>query len=275
VYKGYKEICPTTDEEYAKLYEQPCVNSYGCLANEYLVVKDRNGNVSDKLKWTGESYSQLVYKQINNSFSGKIKPRNTNQELAFDMLQDQQSKIKVLDGGFGVGKDYLMISHALDLIITKQKYEKIMWVRNNVEVKDSRPLGFLPGGAHEKLLPFAMIIADHVGGINGLELLISQRRIELEHLGMMRGRDIKNTIIMCSESENLTKEHVQLLIGRVGEGSALWMNGDFRQTDGEVFRKNCGLTQAIDRLQGHPLFGYVHLEKVERSEVAAMADLLD
>ena len=99
--------------------------------------------------------------------------------------------------------------------------------------------------------------------------------IEIEHLGYMRGRDIKNTIIYCSEAENLTKEHVQLLIGRVGSGSALWMNGDFKQTDSHIFRINNGLLSAVQKLAGHEKFGYVQLEKTERSETAAMADLLD
>jgi PhoH-like ATPase len=80
---------------------------------------------------------------------------------------------------------------------------------------------------------------------------------------------------MCSEAENLTKQHIQLLIGRVGEGSNLWFDGDFKQVDSKVFENNNGLNIAIEKLNGHPLFGYVHLEKSERSETAAMADLLD
>ncbi len=84
-------------------------------------------------------------------------------------------------------------------------------------------------------MPYAMIISDHVGGLDSLDLLIKQDRIELQHLGLIRGRDIKNSIIICSEAENMTKEHVQLLIGRVGENSSLWLNGDQRQVDKQVF----------------------------------------
>ena len=112
-------------------------------------------------------------------------------------------------------------------------------------------------------------------GIDGIEMLIRQGKLEVQHLGFIRGRDIKNSIIICSEAENLTKQHVQLLIGRVGEGSNLWLDGDFKQTDAKVFEENNGLNIAIDKLKGHPLFGYVHLEKSERSETSALADLLD
>ena len=86
---------------------------------------------------------------------------------------------------------------------------------------------------------------------------------------------MKNAIVYCSEAENLTKEHVQLLIGRIGSGSSLWLNGDFKQTDSAVYRMNNGLLSAVQKLAGHEKFGYVQLLKTERSETAAMADLLD
>ena len=167
-----------------------------------------------------------------------------------------------------------MTSAAVDLI-EKDVFERIVYVRNNIEVKNSKPIGFLPGGNDDKLLPFAMPLADHLGGTGGLSMMISRGHVEVVHLGFIRGRDIKNSIILCSEAENMTKEHIQLLIGRVGEGSELWINGDLRQCDGEVFRKNSGMMLAVDRLKGHPRFGYVKLMKTERSETAAMADLLD
>lgn len=190
------------------------------------------------------------------------------------MLYNHDVTVKVLAGKFGTGKDYLMSSAAVDLI-EKGKYEKIVWVRNNIEVKNSKPIGHLPGDYKEKLLPFAMPLADHLGGVDSLEIMIGQGRIEIVHLGFIRGRDIKNSIIMCSEAENMTKEHIQLLLGRVGEGSSLWINGDYKQVDGSVFRENNGLMIAVDKLKGHPRFGFVKLLKTERSETAAMADLLD
>lgn len=120
-----------------------------------------------------------------------------------------------------------------------------------------------------------MPVADHVGGLEGLRRLQAQDRIEVTHLGFLRGRDIRNSILLVSEAGNLTREHVQLLIGRVGEGSNLWLDGDLKQVDMDVFEKNSGLVRAIDKLKGNPLFGYVRLEKSERSPTAALADLLD
>lgn len=272
-YKGFKEVL-LSDYEMAHFYENLNENKYECLINEYLLLENTKGEIVDKLKWNGEKYIPISYRPINNDFTGKIKPRNLEQELAFDMLQDNNSTVKVISGCMGSGKDYLMISTALQLI-KDNKYDKIMWVRNNIEVKDSKPIGFLPSGMKDKLLPYAMIISDHVGGEGGLDMLIEQGKLELQHLGFVRGRDIKNTIIMCSESENMTKEHIQLLIGRVGEGSTLWLNGDYRQVDDKVFESNNGLTSAINKLKNNRRFGFVKLLKTERSETSAMADLLD
>lgn len=272
-YRGFQEVF-SDDERLSIFYSDLTSNIFNCRQNEYVLINDADGASKDFYRWDGIRYVLVGYKTIKNDYTGVVKPRNPQQRLAIDMLYNQDITVKILVGKFGTGKDYLMSSIALDLVM-QGKFDKIMWVRNNVEVKNSKPLGFLPGDAFDKLLPFAMPLADHVGGRDGLEHLISSQQIEVEHLGFIRGRDIKNTIIMCSEAENMTKEHVQLLLGRVGEGSALWLNGDYKQTDHKVFAENNGLMIAIDRLKGHPKFGFVKLVKTERSETAAMADLLD
>lgn len=272
-YLGFKEII-LPDSEINAIFQNEVPNTFGCILNQYLIVKDTNDNVVELLRCAGDTMVKVPYKAINSRFLGKVKPRNPQQQLAIDMLYNSDMTVKVIVGRFGAGKDFLMCSAAIDLL-EHSKFEKIVYVRNNIEVKNSKPIGYLPGSYNEKLLPFAMPMADHLGGVDGLSLMVSRGQIEIVHLGFIRGRDIKNSIIMCSEAENLTKEHVQLLLGRVGEGSALWINGDFKQCDAEVFERNSGLAAAVDKLKGHPRFGYVKLLKTERSETAAMADLLD
>lgn len=272
-YLGFREVV-LSNEDMADFYQKLDENIFDCLINEYLILKDENGEIVDKLRWRGDRYVSVICKSIKNDFSNTIKPRNLQQVLAIDMLYNKDITIKTLTGNFGTGKDFLMISAALDLI-DNGKFERILWVRNTIPVKDTKEIGYLPGSAKDKLLPFAMILADHMAGIDGLFFQMSQGRVEIENLGAIRGRSFKNTIIICSEAENMTKEHVQLLIGRVGEGSSLWLNGDYRQIDAKVFERNNGLLIAIDKLKGHPKFGYVKLLKNERSETAAMADLLD
>lgn len=272
-YLGYKELT-LSDEEMSYFYCHTNENIYDCILNEYLIIKKSDGEVVDYRKWDGNEYKAVSYKQINSAFMGKVKPLNPQQVLAFDMLQNKEQTIKVISGKFGTGKDMIMIANALKLI-EEGKFDKLIYIRNAVDVKDSSAIGFLPGSKDEKLRPYAMPLADHLGGETGLDMQIMAENIEIEHLGYIRGRDLKNAIVYCSEAENLTKEHVQLLIGRIGNGSSLWLNGDFKQTDNALYRMNNGLLSAVQKLAGHKNFGYVQLSKTERSETAAMADLLD
>lgn len=272
-YLGYKEVC-MTDEEMSSFYSSVDKNIYNLLPNEYLVIKNSNGEIVDNRRWTGEIYKALSYKQIKNDFVGKVKPINHRQILAFDMLQNQDITVKVLSGKWGSGKDFIMISNALELI-RQGKFDKLVYIRNACTLQDSQDIGFLPGDMESKLAPFTASLADHLGGEQGLDIQIMQGNIVIEHLGFIRGRTYINTIVYVSESENLTKNHVQLLISRIGEGSSLWLNGDYKQTDSPLFRMNNGLLSAINCLKGHPKFGFVKLDKTERSETAEMAELLD
>lgn len=272
-YTGFKEIA-WNDDLAGYVFADPCKNVFECLTNEYLMLRSDDGDPPMILRCDGETMSIVQHRTIKSSYIGEIKPRNEHQKMAIDMLYNPTSKIKVICGPYGSGKDYLMCGAAMELL-EKEKFDHIVYVRNNIEVEHSNPIGFLPGGANDKLLPFAMPLADHLGGVDGLNHVISQGELEIVHFGFIRGRDFRNSIVLCSEAENMTTAHIKLLIGRIGEGSELWINGDTRQSDAAVFRKDNGLDRMIDRLKGNPLFGYVRLMKTERSETAALSDLLD
>lgn len=260
---------------YSKDIEQK--NLFNTPTNGYVLIPnaDADGNTAG-LRWDGSRYVPIKYKKISNRFTGDIRPRNNQQKLAFDMLQNDDITVKMLAGTFGSGKTMLMVSSAIDMI-EKHKFDKLIWIRNNIEVKNTKELGALPGTLLEKLgaASFAGPLADHLGGESGLEYWIKNGQVEVAHLGFIRGRDYKNAILLVSEAENLTKEHIQLLLGRVGEGSMLWLDGDLKQTDEAVFENNSGMRKAISALTGNPHFAYVYMPKTERSETAQLADLLD
>ena len=269
------------------VYKFPEDNIFDLKNNQYIILYDKNkmdeilgydwrDQIIDKFKWCPK-HSKMVSvrtKQVNNKFLGKVKPRNVHQELLFDLMQNDDVKIKLTTGKFGTGKDYCQIVTCFELI-ERGKYDKLVWVRNVVEVANSGAIGFLPGTSNEKLIPWAMPLADKIGGAYGLEMMVKNETVELQHFSTIRGRDFKNSIIYCTEVENMSIEHIQLLIGRIGEGSILVMNGDLKQVDKDVFKNHSGLKATIEKLSGHEDFGYVKLQKVERSRVAAMADLLD
>lgn len=274
-YKGYIDV-QFDDEHLARFYNNKEVYAelFELKENEYFLVSDASGEIVDKYCFQNGEMRQVQYHKLGGNFTGAIKPRNPQQACLFDMLKDKTSKIKLVTGRFGSGKTIAMATAALELI-ERGKFDKIVWVRNNVSVKDAPEIGYLPGTEIDKLMPYVMPLADHAGGEEGIKKMLENGTLEVIPLGHLRGRSLRNSIVFCSECENLTRQHLQLLMGRIDEGSQLWLDGDTKQRDRQIFEKSAGLERLIDRLAGNKLFAHVHLEKSERSEVAALADLLD
>ena len=267
-------------EVHAGGYVEEEYNPFGMKTNQYLVIWDKSTEAEDKegklvykeigtFKFDGTRLVRPRFKNINSTFES-VKPINVRQRLAFDLLQDQTVAAKLLTGTHGTGKDYLMVAHAIDMI-KRGEYDQIVWVRNNIEVKDTNGIGYLPDSMEDKLRPFIEPLIDKLGGEEGYYQF--EDKINIQHLGFLRGREFKNSIIYVTEGQTITREHAKLLLGRVGEGSQLWVNGDMEQTDDRKFEHDNGINALMD-LAGNELFGHVELDKVERSETANLASKL-
>ena len=298
-YTGWKKWSPTS-EEWAELYATGTV-PVSLKENEYLIVKSdgsstifycyENGQLrkftGGSIKTTKDDTPVLLEssksKQDDKQHSsaqkyskGKnvvIVPRNDEQVCAFDLMKDPSKTVKLLTGTWGTGKTLILVSAALEAL-KAGRFKKIVWIRNNVDVKDTKDLGALPGEVIDKLLPFLGPFIDHAGE-NSVRTMLNKGTLVVEPLQSLRGRNFDDTLIMCSEAENLTKEHIQLIIARAAEGSEVWFDADNRQRDKASFERSRGIETLIERFAGQKLFGYVHLVKSERSETAAMADLLN
>ena len=298
-YTGWKKWSPTS-EEWAELYATGIV-PVSLKENEYLIVKSEGSSTifycyenGQLRKFTGgsikttkddtpvlleSSKSKQDDKQHSSAqkySKGKnvvIVPRNDEQVCAFDLMKDPSKTVKLLTGTWGTGKTLILVSAALEAL-KAGRFKKIVWIRNNVDVKDTKDLGALPGEVIDKLLPFLGPFIDHAGE-NSVRTMLNKGTLVVEPLQSLRGRNFDDTLIMCSEAENLTKEHIQLIIARAAEGSEVWFDADNRQRDKASFERSRGIETLIERFAGQKLFGYVHLVKSERSETAAMADLLN
>lgn len=279
-YTGWIKWVPTGDE-WVELYEGNRT-PFQLLENQYLLTyeEDKEGKQTlihtycyenNKLRKVSRGSINISKKREKDS--KVIYPRNDEQICAIDMLLDESKTIKLLTGSWGTGKTMLLVSAALNML-NRGRYDRIIWIRNNVDVKDTKDIGALPGEAIEKLLPYLGPFIDHVGE-DEVKSMINNGSLMVEPLQFLRGRNFENSIIMCSEAENLTKEHIQLIIARAAEGSIVMFDADNRQRDKAIFEKSKGIETMIDRFKGNKLFGYVHLIKGERSDTAAMADLLN
>ena len=272
MYNGYTEM-ELTNDQFDEIYSTGKLKGYIFNENEYLLARNENGEIVDKFKYKDGKFKKVLFQTLNNRYLGKVKPRNPQQELVTDMLLDEESKIKVVRGVYGSGKDYLMLSAALQLV-EKGKFDKIVFVRPNVSVRGLPDIGALPGTADEKLSWTLAPLYDKVGGEEGVAMMLHNKILESVPLLFIRGRSFENSIIYVTEGQNMTTEIAKLVIGRIGEGSELWINADTSQTDKKIFDDDNGVQKMIDRLTNNKLFAYVYMPKTERSSVAELATLL-
>lgn len=242
--------------------------------NEFLVLKDSRGKIIDKFKFQENELKKIKFQIINSTYMGKIKPKTFEQELALDLLSDEKIPVKIIRGVYGGGKDFLMFGKALELL-EKGSFEKIIYIRPNVTLRDVPEIGYLRGGLDEKLSWTLGPLYDKIGGKENIDLLIERNKLELMPLLFIRGRSFENSIVYVSEGQNITNEIAKLLLGRIGQNSILLINADTHQTDNKVFDKDNGIISMIDKLEGNPLFGHIYLSQTLRSDAANLANLLD
>lgn len=268
---GWGKYYPS-EQEMALLYTDPKMNVLKCKTNEYAEIYEGH-ELKDLLFWNGHEYRPLRYKELRNDFLNQtIRPLNTEQKMAFDLLQNPEIPVKLFTGVPGSGKDYLMFLHAWDLV-QKGKKDKIIFIRNLVPFKDAPEIGFLEGSLQRKiewgLGPIASVL-----GEEGLKQAQERGEIEAVNLGFIRGMSWDNVILYVSEGQNITGGGYKLLISRCGKGSELWINGDTLQTDGKKFESNNGIERLLSSLSGNKLFGTVKMLKTERSEIAELASII-
>ena len=269
--KGY-EVYDFSDQELADFYSGK-KKIYELKENQYAVIR-KDDKVIDKFKFQDGEFKKVKFLTINSTYMGRIKPKTFEQELALDLLSDEKTTVKLLRGTYGSGKDYLMFGKALELV-EKEAFEKIIYVRPNVTLKDVPEIGYLRGDLDDKLSWTLGPLYDKVGGKEVIDELIGKNKLELMPLLFIRGRSFENSIIYVTEGQNITNEIAKLILGRIGEGSILLINADTHQTDRQVYDKDNGIVSMISRLSGNSLFGYTFMGITLRSKTANLANLLD
>jgi phosphate starvation-inducible PhoH-like protein len=169
------------------------------------------------------------------------------QEEYYNLLKNNQ--ITIASGPAGVGKSYIAMKAAVDLLIDPDNsYEKIIIVRPAVEAEEK--LGSLPGNLEEKLDPYifpSYYLLNKIIGKEAREKLKEAEIIEVFALAYMRGMNIDNSILIFEEAQNSTPNQMKLLLTRIGFNSKFFISGDLEQTDRYKDKKQSGLYDAIQR----------------------------
>lgn len=288
-YNGIRELFLSykneEDTEFlAQVYENPHLNTLDLVQNEYLLMWDKdkptfnddyepNGyELIDVLRFDGNKLTKLKFKYTEDIFMGKTKPLNVKQQIAFDLLQNKTIGVNLVLGQAGSGKDYVMAAHMMQAL-NREEIDKIVFIRNIAPLKDAGETGFLKGDLLEKMMVWAYPLMDAIGGKDAFEMLYEKGKIEIQHFESIRGRSFNRCGLYVTEIQNMTSDHARMLISRVGKESFIFLNGDTKQTDKDVFKNNSAIN-TLKKLKGHHLFGAVEFDKVERSDIASLSELI-
>ena len=166
-----------------------------------------------------------------------ITPRNAKQAEYLTALRTKDQVISI--GPAGAGKTWLATCHAGQQLIVGKK-ERLIFTRPTISRKEHE-LGFLPGTADEKIEPWLVPIMDSLSDVMSTGTIARRRKegsisyLPFQH---MRGRTLKDAIVVLDEAQNCDLESLKMFVTRMGEGSQFLINGDLEQVD----IKNSGLT---------------------------------
>ena len=244
--------------------------------NQYIMLVS-NANEKKTALARFINYTKPLRKVRDNIEVWSVKPRNKEQNFAFNLLMDPSVLIVSLIGKAGSGKTLMAIASGLEQIIGEEKdtYRRLIVSRPIQPM--GKDLGYLPGTLEEKMSPWLAPIQDNLEYLMGnnkatLEMYVSDGTIEIEALTYIRGRSISNAFIVIDEAQNLTRHEIKTILTRVGENTKIVLTGDIDQIDNTyIDETNNGLTYAIEKLKDFDITGHIALKKGERSKVATLA----
>ena len=190
-----------------------------------------------------ELISTIIKRQTKEKFLSE------SQKLYYEKLKT--SEITICSGPAGVGKSYITMKAAIDLLADPNTpYEKIIIVRPAVEAEEK--LGSLPGNVEEKLDPYifpSYYLLNKIIGKEAREKLKDLEIIEVFALAFMRGMNIDNSILIFEEGQNATPSQLKLLLTRIGFNSKFFISGDVEQSDRYKNKTHSGLWDAIEKFR--------------------------
>ncbi len=248
--------------------------------NEYLI--DESESFAGKVTgWDDEQISilDLGRERLMGKTAWGIHPKNIYQGMAMDALLDPSIDLVILTGPAGCGKTLLALATALEQVIERGLYDKIIVTRSTPDIAES--IGFLPGTEEEKMAPWLAAITDSLEVLHkqdenmtgSLDYIRDKANIQFKSVNFMRGRSIQNALVLLDECQNLTAAQLKTIITRCGEGTKLVCSGNLAQIDSNYLTAvTSGLTYIVERFKNFSGSATINLNGVVRSRLASFAE---
>jgi len=254
----------------------PKTHGLDLFPNECVLFENDDGDGIAMGRRIADNKLRLIKK----SYPWGLASRNKEQTFAIDLIMDRDVDLVTVVGRAGGGKTICVLAAALELVIGRKEYEKLVIYRPIQSVGNE--IGYLPGSIEEKLSPYYQAIMDNFEILfnnktgadwkRDFDMFQRKGRIELAAMPYVRGRSISNAIILIDEAQNLTREEIKTLLTRAGEGTKIILNGDIDQIDRNALDASSnGLVYAIEKFKHSELAGHITFVRGERSRLATEA----
>jgi PhoH-like ATPase len=288
-YTGWEDLDIPPDQ-FAEIEEKKYLaNIYGdFFPNQFVrVINEANRDKIKTLRY--HHVHDLLYAMSH--YTGQevfgITARNHEQEMALDLLLDDDIKLVSLSGKAGTGKTLLAMAAGLQKVVEDSKYSRLVVSRPISPL--GKDLGYLPGSKSEKFNPWMQPIYDNMDILlslhedKSIENIKNKKKasitdfmdygfLELEPLTYIRGRSLPDQFIIIDEAQNLSPHEMKTIITRAGENTKLVLTGDPYQIDIPYLdSQSNGLSLAVEKLKGEALVGHMTLDIGERSALADLA----
>ncbi|MFW6247017.1 MAG: PhoH family protein [bacterium] len=203
----------------------------------------------------------------------KIKPNNVYQNLALDLFLNNDLDIVTVQSDAGLGKTTLALAAALRLVFQeKNNLDKIIITKMPTE--DYR-MGFIPGDLDEKFYPAIRPIKEILFELHQERNIpkkafknkdpeteeFNKRFIELLPFNYLQGMNIKNSILIIDEGQNLKREQMRTILTRCAMNTRAFIIGDTRQIQNPyINEENNGLNWVVRLCKGQNNFGHIVLK---------------
>ena len=271
-YSGIRKLT-LTEQEYVDLLENPNDFSYNFQPNEYIIIHNTTSNDEYLFTWN-KYFEEVKIKPLSNKYVNKITPLDTYQKAFIHMLQNDNIKVKITDSRYGVGKSFLMIHWALQML-DKEKVDKLYFVKSDSPPKNRREFPAIPGGIVEKTEPLLGVLCDSTGETSLTDILLRNNRLEILPIQFAKGRSLRNSILYINEAQDFTPSEMERLISRIGEGTFVLLDGSTSQIDNRYCLNRNGLSVVSDNFKDKYIAGQVNMIEDHRSEISKMVSEMD
>lgn len=200
-------------------------------------------------------------------------PKSVNQETYIENLENPDVNIVFAIGPAGTGKSYLATLYAIKCL-KEGVVKKVVITRPNIAL-DDKDIGYLPGDIFGKMAPWTrpiLEIFEEFYSTKTIASMLENNIIELLPMAFIRGRTLKNSIILLDEAQNTTRNSMVSALTRIGEGSKIVVTGDTKQSDRGTSN---GLTDFLTRYQRNPRIAVVEFQPRDVERHPVISTILD